>query len=358
MLKEPPVRPARAFPGAEAPVAVERVAEEAVTRNADEESASGAQSPRIILSFDVEEHYRIEAAAGLAVTPALKEHCRSRVEPTTRWLLDELGRHGVKATFFVVGQIARDNPALVRAIHRAGHEVGSHSWDHRRVHHFTPATFREDVRKSKDALEQVTGEAVLGYRAPTFSIMRETAWAIDVLAELGMAYDSSVYPVRHDRYGVPQAPRVPFLARGERHSILEIPPATLRLLGVNVPTGGGGYFRLFPLWLLERTLRQVARTCRPAVAMLYFHPWEFDTEQERLPLGRLSRCRTYVGIKRTPGRLRALLARHRFARAVDVARQLGPGRLAPPGRDPTGQPGAEMAEDEPCLPELPRPVGV
>ncbi len=278
--------------------------------------------PRIILSFDVEEHDRIEAAAGLTVAPALREHYRGRVAPPTRWLLEELGRHEIKATFFVVGQLARDNPALVRDIARAGHEVGSHSWDHRRVHNLTPKAFREDVRKSQDALEQITGEAVVGYRAPTFSIVRETAWALDVLAEMGMAYDSSIYPVRHDRYGVPRAPRVPFIARGHRHSILEIPPATLRVLGANVPTGGGGYFRLFPLWLLERTLRQVGRSCRPAVAMLYFHPWEFDPGQERLPLGRLSRFRTYVGIDRTRGRLQALLPRYRFTRAVDVAKEL------------------------------------
>jgi polysaccharide deacetylase family protein (PEP-CTERM system associated) len=282
----------------------------------------GQPTPQVILSFDVEEHYRIEAAADLPVPAALKEHCRGRVDLTTRWLLDALGRHDVKATFFVVGQIARDNPALVRAIHRAGHEVASHSWDHRRVHHFTPASFRADVCKSRDALEQVTGAAVVGFRAPTFSIVRETAWALDVLAEVGMAYDSSVYPVRHDRYGVPRAPRVPFLARGRRHAILELPPATWRVLGINVPTGGGGYFRLFPLWLLERTLRQVARKCWPAVAMLYFHPWEFDPEQEQLPLRRLSRFRTYVGIQRTRGRLGSLLSRYRFTRAMDVARKL------------------------------------
>jgi polysaccharide deacetylase family protein (PEP-CTERM system associated) len=186
----------------------------------------------------------------------------------------------------------------------------------------TPEQFREDVRRSKDALEQVTGEPVLGYRAPTFSVVRQTAWALDVLAELGMAYDSSIYPVRHDRYGVPGAPRAPFLARGASRSILEIPPATLRVLGVNIPTGGGGYFRLLPLFLMERTIRQVGRKCQPAVAMLYFHPWEFDPDQERLPLGRLSRFRTYVGIRRTRGRLAALVARHRFVRAIDVAKQL------------------------------------
>jgi polysaccharide deacetylase family protein (PEP-CTERM system associated) len=277
---------------------------------------------RIVLSFDVEEHDRIEAAAGLTVGPALKAHYRSRVGETTRWLLDELERFGVRATFFVVGQVAEHSPALVAAIHRAGHEVASHGWDHRRVLAMTPAQLRTDLRRSRDALEQATGAAVVGYRAPTFSVVPRTAWALDVLAEEGFAYDSSIYPVRHDRYGVPGAPRAPFLARGERHAVLELPPATWRVGGVNVPMGGGGYFRLFPLWLTERALRQTAVDCRPAVAVLYFHPWEFDPGQERLPLRGLSRFRTYVGLSRTRGRLADLLARHRFSRAADVAADL------------------------------------
>ncbi len=280
------------------------------------------QSAEIILSFDIEEHDRIEAAAGLDIDPALKAHYRERLDTSTRWLLDELDRHEIKATFFVVGQIARHNPALVRAIHRAGHEVASHSWAHRRVHNLTPAEFREDVRLSKDALEQVTGKPVLGYRAPTFSIVRETAWALDILAEEGMAYDSSIYPVRHDRYGVPGAPRAPFLACGHRHSILELPLATLRVLGFNIPTGGGGYFRLFPLFMMEKTIRQAGRSSQPAVVVLYFHPWEFDPEQRRLPLRWRSRIRTYMGIKRTRGRLATLLSRHRFVRALEIAKRL------------------------------------
>src|SRR5262249_8982675 len=145
---------------------------------------------------------------------------------------------------------------------------------------------------------------------PTFSIMQQTAWAVDVLAESGLLYDSSIYPVRHDRYGVPQAPRAPFRVRGHGRTILELPPATLRLLGANLPVGGGGYFRLLPLFFLDRALEQVAHACLPPVAMLYFHPWEFDPKQQRLPLGPISRFRTYVGIYRSQARLAALLARH------------------------------------------------
>ncbi|SIN67763.1 polysaccharide deacetylase family protein, PEP-CTERM locus subfamily [Singulisphaera sp. GP187] len=280
---------------------------------------SGSQ---VILSFDVEEHFRIEAAAGLKLAPGLKAACRERLAPSTRWILDQLEAHDQKATFFILGQIAQLDPTLVRDIHEAGHEVASHGWDHRRVLELNPASFREDVRKSKDALEQVIGEAVVGYRAPTFSIVRRTDWALDVLAELGMLYDSSIYPVRHDRYGVPRAPRSPFLARGRERQILELPPATLRLGGVNAPIGGGGYFRLLPLFLMEWGLAQIRRDVRPAVAMLYFHPWEFDPGQPRLPLQRASRFRTYVGISRSQARLVSLLSRYRFARAVDVACRL------------------------------------
>jgi polysaccharide deacetylase family protein (PEP-CTERM system associated) len=288
--------------------------------------ATTAASPQVILSFDVEEHYRIEAAAGLPVDAALRDHCAERMDVATRWVLDALGQRGIKATFFVVGDIAHSNPGLVRAIHRDGHEVASHGWDHRRVHNFTPETFREDVARSKEALEQVTGEAVLGYRAPTFSVVRQTAWALDVLADLGLLYDSSIYPVRHDRYGVPDAPRAPFVARGPAREILELPPATWRLMKQNVPTGGGGYFRLLPLVVMRRAIEQIGRECRPAVAMLYFHPWEFDTEQAQLALPRLRKLRTYVGTSRTRARLTALLGDRGFVRAVDVARGLAESR--------------------------------
>ncbi len=289
-------------------------------------AAAIARGPaRIILSFDVEEHHCIEAASGLVVEPALQAHYRARLEPQTLWLLEQLEAHKLKATFFLVGQIARHSPRLVRTIAAAGHEIGCHSWDHRRVHRYTPDSFREDVRISKDVLEQVSGEAVLGYRAPTFSITRQTAWAIEVLGCVGMVYDSSIYPVHHDRYGVPEAPRAPFRVRCEGNSLLEIPPATLRFLGANLPVGGGGYFRLLPLFLLERALWQVEGECDPSVFMLYFHPWEFDSRQIRLPLPRLNRFRTYVGIHRNRSRLVRLIERHsghRFARAIDVAREL------------------------------------
>ena len=285
-------------------------------------AAPREQPASVVLSFDVEEHFRIEAAAALALDPRLKEHYCQRLEPSTRWLLDQLERFDLQATFFVVGQIARRHADLIRAMARAGHEVASHSWDHRRLHRLNPAAFREDLRQTRDALEQITGQPVRGYRAPTFSVVTQTAWAIDVLADMDFAYDSSIFPVWHDRYGVPDAPRGPFRVRGSANEILEIPPATMRLFGMNLPVGGGGYFRLLPLFLMQSVLDDVRSSCPDSVAMLYFHPWEFDPGQARLPLGRLSAWRTYVGIARSRPRLLNLLAGRRCARAIDVAKRL------------------------------------
>jgi polysaccharide deacetylase family protein (PEP-CTERM system associated) len=274
-----------------------------------------------IATFDIEEHHRIEAAAAIVFTADTKAEYASRMEASTRQILDQLATANVKASFYIVGEIAKSHPELVRAIHDAGHEVGSHSWDHRRVHHFTPATFREDLLKSKDALEQVTGAAVVGFRAPTFSVVRETGWAIDVLAECGFAYDSSIFPVRHDRYGIPDAPRGPFIAVGKERELLELPPVTYRVAGVNLPVAGGGYFRLFPLAFMRAGLKQAAKSDH-GVGMLYFHPWEFDPDQPRLPLKRFSRWRTYVGVTKTTRRLGRLLAAYPFRRAVDVVNEI------------------------------------
>jgi polysaccharide deacetylase family protein (PEP-CTERM system associated) len=276
----------------------------------------------VSFTFDVEPHDRIEAAAGLFCPPDLRRAYARSMEACTRWLLDTLFEYDAKATFFVVGQVATTHPRLVRDIAAAGHEVACHSWDHRRVHHFAADTFRRDVRRAKHALEQAAGQPVVGYRAPTFSIGRETAWAIDVLAEEGFRYDSSVFPVRHDRYGVPDAPRFPFRVVGHEHALLELPPATLGVGGFNLPAAGGGYFRLFPPMVMRAAVRQAERH-PDGVPVLYFHPWEFDPAQPRLPLGRAGRFRTYVGIKRSRSRLRALLARYESRPMIDAADDLG-----------------------------------
>ncbi|HKB03842.1 MAG TPA: XrtA system polysaccharide deacetylase [Gemmataceae bacterium] len=276
----------------------------------------------VCFTFDVEPHDRIEAAAGLACPAEVRRAYAQSMEACTRWLLDTLAEFDARATFFVVGQVAVTHSRLVRDMAEAGHEVACHSWDHRRVHHFTPDTFRLDVRRAKHTLEQAAGQPVVGYRAPTFSIGRETAWAIDVLAEEGFRYDSSVFPVRHDRYGVPDAPRFPFHVRGQDHSLLELPPTTLGLGGFNLPAAGGGYFRLFPPMIMRAAVRQAERD-PGGVPVLYFHPWEFDPDQPRLPLGRAGRFRTYVGIKRSRSRLRDLLVRYESRPMIDAAEDLG-----------------------------------
>jgi polysaccharide deacetylase family protein (PEP-CTERM system associated) len=273
----------------------------------------------IVLSFDVEQHHRIEAAAGLTCPPERADDDGRRMDRVTRQLLDLLAEHQTLATFFLVGDLAQSHPQLVRDIAAAGHEIASHGWDHRRVHRFDPESFFEDVRRCRDALEQVSGRPVIGYRAPTFSIMRATAWAVDALVEAGYHYDSSIVPVRHDRYGVPDAPRVPYRVSGPNHTITEMPVTTLRCLGMTLPAGGGGYFRLFPLGVMTAAINQLSASGSPC-AMLYFHPWEFDPGQPQLPLSRLSRWRTYIGTGRTEGRLRRLLGHNagRFARADQV----------------------------------------
>lgn len=283
---------------------------------------TGTRETPAVLSFDVEEHHRIESARGVEISTTLQEHYSQRMEDATRWLLDELNAAGVRATFFILGQAARRRPALARAVHEAGHEVASHGWDHRRLHQLSPASLREDLRLSKDALEQAAGAPVRGYRAPTFSLVPQTAWAIDVLAEADFFYDSSIYPVRHDRYGVPNAPRGPFILQGGEREILEIPPATVRLRGLNLPIGGGGYFRLLPSALMREALKRSRRDPETRATMLYFHPWEFDPEQPRLPLKRLNKFRTYVGLQRSRTRLAHLLPAFDFTRAVDLATTL------------------------------------
>lgn len=277
----------------------------------------------VVLSFDVEEHHRIEAAVALSVPDGLKRTYADRMESCTRRLLDQLAAANVKATFYVVGEIALSHPKLVADIAAGGHEVGSHSHDHRRIHRFTPGAFREDLKRSVDALEQASGAKVVGFRAPTFSLMKTTAWAVDELLRVGLRYDSSIFPVRHDRYGVPKAPRGPFYLESGGARLLELPPLTLRALGQNLPVAGGGYFRLFPLGFMRAGLNRIADT-PDAVGMLYFHPWEFDPGQPKLPLGRLSRWRTYVGVGKSERRLWTLLETYqgRFRRACDVADDL------------------------------------
>ncbi len=221
---------------------------------------------RNALTVDVEEYFQV-AAFERTIPRASWEGTESRVELSTGRVLDVFAGHGAKATFFVLGWIAERYPALVRRIVAEGHELASHGYDHTRIHNFSRAQFREDVTRTKGILEDISGAQVRGYRAPSYSIDARNLWALDVLQETGHAYSSSIYPISHDLYGMPEAPRFPFHLRDD--SILEIPVTTVRIGGRNYPCGGGGYFRLLPYSAFRWMLQASQRTGSAAGAVLF-----------------------------------------------------------------------------------------
>lgn len=258
------------------------------------------------VSIDVEEYFQIEAAHA-AVGSGRWGDWPSRVQRNMDLLLELFDRTGCRATFFFLGSVAKQHPALARRCVELGHEVASHGSMHDRLHRLTPQTMLRDVTDSKQLLEDQTGCAVLGYRAPTWSLTRQTSWAVDVLAEAGMKYDASVFPVRHPMYGVPDAPDRPYLVQGttDGAQLLELPPLTWRIAGRNLAVAGGGYFRLLPLSLMLRGLKQADAEQRPAI--LYFHPWEFDPDMPKMPLSTTGRLRTYIGLKSAASRLERVI---------------------------------------------------
>jgi polysaccharide deacetylase family protein (PEP-CTERM system associated) len=275
-----------------------------------------------VLTVDVEEYYHgVEFAAALGADVA---RLPSRVVPQTERLLDLLDARGARGTFFTLGVVARRHPRLVRAIVERGHELASHGWDHTPVHRLGRDGFRADVRRAKQALEGAAGRAVHGYRAPNYSIRPDTAWAFAVLAEEGHAYDSSVHPIVHDRYGFPDAPRFPHRVDAGGLTLWEVPVGTARALGTNLPVGGG-FFRLFPAALLQGAIASVNRLeSRPVV--LYVHPWEFDPGQPRPPMSWMHRFRHYVGLAGALAKLDALLTAFHFTTIEDA---FAPLRLVP-----------------------------
>jgi polysaccharide deacetylase family protein (PEP-CTERM system associated) len=279
-------------------------------------AGSAAPGDAHFLSFDVEEYFQVEGAARCGVGPQDWPNYANRLPPAVDRILQALDDHRTSATFFVLGWVAEHEPDVVRRIAAAGHEVASHGMTHQMLQHLAPDPFRRELLDSRRILEDLTGRPVVGYRAPTFSITHETAWALDVLAETGYRYDSSVFPVRHDRYGVPGAPRVVHRATGPGGgSVLEIPPLTLRLAWTNWPVGGGGYLRLLPVRAVAWALRAAERRRQPG--MLYLHPWELDPEQPILPMPSLSCWRHRVGLAKTEAKLRWLLGRFRFCAVAD-----------------------------------------
>ncbi|BFU93670.1 MAG: putative Polysaccharide deacetylase [Nitrospira sp.] len=262
------------------------------------------------LSFDVEEHFQVSAFESQARRNQWGQ-CESRVRKNTDKILELLASQQVRATFFVLGWVAERYPVLVRSISAAGHEVASHGYGHELITSQTPAAFRDDIRKAKIILEDILGRRIYGYRAPSFSITRSTVWALPILVEEGYVYDSSVFPIVHDRYGMPEAQPVCHELETAVGPLWEVPPSTISMLGLRVPVAGGGYFRLFPYGILKNCLRRIEQMGQPLV--MYLHPWEFDATQPRMEGPLLSRFRHYVNLDKTEGRLIRLLRDFRFA---------------------------------------------
>jgi len=256
-------------------------------------------------TIDVEDYFQVSAFEGVVDRKQWIDR-PSRVENNTRRLLDLVERHHTKATCFVLGWIAERHPNLVREIDRRGHDVACHGYSHRLIYNQTPAEYAEETRRAKDVLEQLIGRPVRGYRAASYSITKRSLWALDTLIELGFEYDSSIFPVRHDRYGIPDAPRSPHIIEREVGSIVEFPISTLDLAGFNLPVGGGGYFRIFPYWLSAGAIALLNRR-EQLPAMFYVHPWEIDPEQPRIQARLLSRFRHYYHLEKCEGRLDRLL---------------------------------------------------
>ena len=259
------------------------------------------------LTIDVEDYFHTEAMSTAA--PAARWQSMSlRVESSTGQLLELLEAKGVRATLFFLGWVAERCPQLVKAAWQAGHEIGCHSYWHRPVYRLSPSEFRDDTRRAKGILESLTGHRVAGYRAPSFSILQGMDWARQILVEEGFAYSSSSHPIHHDIYGDHAGQRSPYQCA---NGLWELPITTWRLLGHNLPVGGGAYLRILPSSYVFFGLRQVAASGAPL--MIYLHPWEMDDRQPRLCAGWKSRVRQYTGLKRMQPRLEKLLDRYEFS---------------------------------------------
>lgn len=268
------------------------------------------------MTIDVEDYFQVSAFDDV-VKRAEWDTRPSRVVSNTTRLLQVFDQYSIKGTFFVLGWVADRFPGLVRDISAAGHELASHGYSHRIVYSQTPDEFREDVRRAKASIEDVSGQVVAGYRAPSFSITKKSLWALDVLVEEGYRYDASIFPIRHDRYGIPDAPRHRHVLTRPGGTLTEAPGSTVRVLGSNLPVAGGGYFRILPYWWTRWGIARLNRTeSQPAV--FYLHPWEIDPDQPRLAGSRLSRFRHYRNLDKAEDRLKRLLTDFRFGMLKDV----------------------------------------
>lgn len=273
------------------------------------------QAVQNAFSIDVEDYFHVEALSS-AIDRAQWDSLDYRAEANTRRMLAILAEEGVRATFFVLGWVAKRSPQLVRDIHAAGHEVACHGLTHQTVYTQTPEVFRAETSEAKQRLEDATGAPVHGYRAATYSIVTRSLWALDILEQLGFRYDSSIFPIRHDLYGIPGSPR--FAHRVASGSLLEVPITTVECFGQRLPAGGGGYFRLLPYALFRAAVRRVNRRDGQS-AVFYCHPWEIDPGQPRVAgVSAKSRFRHYTNLDRMEARLRRLLRDFRWGRMDEV----------------------------------------
>lgn len=273
------------------------------------------QSAFHILTVDVEDYFQVEAFAD-CVPRSSWSRWPSRVEQNTLRLLDLCTEANVRGTFFVLGWVAERIPSLIKRIAAAGHELACHSYEHRCIFRMSPKEFQEDTRRAKDLIEQAAGLAIRGYRAPSWSITEKSLWALEILVEEGFTYDSSIYPVRHDLYGIPGAASFAYEHRLKAGRLLEFPPGTIRLLGHTLPAAGGGYLRLLPFWYTAAAFRQTAGAGRSLVT--YVHPWEIDPTQPRIPGRWGSRLRHYAGLESVEKKLKTMLRRWQFKAFADV----------------------------------------
>jgi len=274
------------------------------------------------LTVDVEDYFHVAALAPSIHRDSWPSR-ESRVAANTRKLLAILDQYQVRGTFFVLGWVAERHPQLVREVASCGHEIACHGFSHRLVYEQSPKEFREETVRSKGLLEDITGSEVSGYRAASYSIVRESLWAMDILADLGFLYDSSIFPIRHDRYGIPGAQRVPHrMLTPNKNSIVEWPLATANVLGWRLPVAGGGYFRLLPYWVSRWGLESINRREQQPF-IFYLHPWEIDPAQPRVSVSWLSRYRHYTNLGKCEERLRRLLGEFQFGTVRDGLARLG-----------------------------------
>jgi polysaccharide deacetylase family protein (PEP-CTERM system associated) len=267
-----------------------------------------------IFTVDVEDYFQVNNLSRVVPRSQWNNH-QSRVEANSDKVLALLARAKVKATFFVLGWIAQRFPKIVKDIQAAGHEVASHGFSHKRICEQAPDEFRHDLRQSKKLLEAITGAPVKGYRAPTYSITRQTEWALDILIEEGFAYDSSIFPFRYQKSGLAKEKRYPHQVKRGKGSIWEFPISGLNLFGGNVPFSGGGYFRLCPYHLLLKGIKGINKRGQPA--MVYVHPWEFDPGQPRFKLPALAAFRHYYNLAGTEAKLERLFSEVEFGTIAD-----------------------------------------